>query len=79
MTSLSLQRFNVQDRGLVREGMWADLTVFDPDTVGDNTTHLDPARGPSGIQYVLVNGEVVVTGGVVDRDKLAGRVLRRQW
>lgn len=76
MTSLSMRRFNVQDRGLVREGMWADLVVFDPATIRDNATHLDPAQYPTGIEYVLVNGHVVVERGNVHKEILAGRVLR---
>jgi N-acyl-D-amino-acid deacylase len=77
MTSLSLRRFGVQDRGLIREGMWADITVFDPDTVADNSTHLDPARKPSGIEYVLVNGRMMVEDGRIDRSGRPGRVVRR--
>jgi N-acyl-D-amino-acid deacylase len=78
MTSLSCRRFNIQDRGLVKEGFWADLTVFDPDTVSDNTTFLTPAVKPTGIGYVLVNGRVMVDDGRLLKDAVpAGHVLRR--
>jgi N-acyl-D-aspartate/D-glutamate deacylase len=77
MTSLSLRRFGVQDRGLIREGMWADITVFDPDTVADNSNYLDPAQKPSGIEYVLVNGRMMVEDGRIDRSGRPGRVVRR--
>lgn len=77
MTSLPLRRFNVQDRGLLREGMWADITIFDPETVYDNSTYLEPAQAPSGIEYVVVNGQVTVEHGSLTAAGLAGRVLRR--
>ncbi len=77
MTSLSAERFRLKDRGLVREGCWADLTVFDAETVWDNTTYLEPDAPPSGIQLVLINGAVIVENGTVDTEMLAGRVLRR--
>jgi len=77
MTSLSATRFQLRNRGLVREGYWADLTVFDPDTVSDETTYLQPDRPPQGIDYVLVNGAVVVDHNSVDTKTLAGKVIRR--
>ncbi len=78
MTSLPLRRFNVQDRGLLREGMWADITVFDSETIRDNSTYLDPAQGPSGIEYVVVNGQVAVEHGelLATTSRPAGQVLR---
>ncbi len=78
MTSLSAARFQLEDRGLLREGFWADVTVFDSDTVWDHTTYLEPDMKPSGIEYVLVNGVVIVDGGTVDTQTLAGKVVRRQ-
>ncbi len=77
MTSLSTRRFNIQDRGLVREGMWADLTLFNADTVRDNATYLHPDTPPTGIEYVLVNGETVVSQGALNKQCLSGQVLRR--
>lgn len=76
MTSLSAERFGLKDRGLLREGHWADITVFDPEAVWDNTTYLEPEAPPSGIEYVLVNGHVVVERGEPDVAVLAGQVLR---
>ena len=76
MTSLSAERLKLKDRGLVRQGCWADLTVFDPDTVWDDTTYLEPDRPPRGIDYVLINGVVIVERGRVDTRTLAGKVLR---
>lgn len=76
MTSLSADRFGLADRGRLREGCWADIVVFDPDTVWDNTSYLDPDEPPSGIEHVLVNGTSLVEHGRVDTTRLAGRVLR---
>jgi N-acyl-D-amino-acid deacylase len=76
MTSLSAGRFGLQDRGTLTEGSWADITIFDPDTVWDNTTYLEPEMSPTGIDYVLVNGTVIVDHGRVDTRTLAGMVVR---
>ncbi len=63
MTSLAAQRLGLQDRGLVREGHWADLVVFDPTRVADTATFENPHQYPRGIEYVLVNGQVVIRRG----------------
>ena len=54
----------------------ADVTVFDPRTVKDESTYPDPHRYPTGIPYVIVNGAVVVDGGRMSSARV-GRVLRR--
>jgi N-acyl-D-amino-acid deacylase len=59
MTSLPAQTFGFRDRGMVREGFAADLTIFDDKTVADRATFDKPKQYPVGISYVLVNGEVV--------------------
>lgn len=63
MTSLPAQRFRLLDRGLVRPGMWADLVVFDEQTVADQATFDKPHAYAAGFRYVLVNGVVVIDGG----------------
>ena len=63
MTSFPAQKIGLRDRGLVREGMWADLTLLDPTTVEDRATYQAPHQYPEGIPYVLVNGQVVVERG----------------
>ena len=63
MTSLPAQVLGLKDRGLLKEGYFADVAVFDPDTVADTATYEDPKRYPKGIDYVLVNGAVVIDGG----------------
>jgi N-acyl-D-amino-acid deacylase len=77
MTSLSAERFQLEGRGLVREGYWADLTVFDPETIADRTTYLEPEAAPAGIALVLINGAVVAEDGRVATDTRAGQVVRR--
>ncbi|HVO24836.1 MAG TPA: amidohydrolase family protein [Candidatus Margulisiibacteriota bacterium] len=77
MTSLSAERMGLRDRGRIATGLAADLVVFDPATVGDNTTRRAPNRSPSGIECVVLNGCVVVEHGRFDRAARAGQVLRR--
>ncbi len=63
MTSLPAQVLRLADRGLLREGYWADLVVFDPARVADRATFESPKQYPLGIDYVLVNGGLVVDEG----------------
>lgn len=60
MTSWPATRMGLSDRGVIREGMWADAVVFDYEEIQDLATWAEPARYPTGIEYVLVNGVVVV-------------------
>ncbi|MBU7017752.1 MAG: D-aminoacylase [Theionarchaea archaeon] len=63
MTSFPAQRLGLKDRGLLKENMWADIVIFNPDTVIDKATFEEPHQFPEGIFYVLVNGEIVVEDG----------------
>lgn len=63
MTSWPAARMQLKDRGLIREGMKADITVFDLSTINDTATWLDPTQKPTGIDYVLVNGKLVLNAG----------------
>jgi N-acyl-D-aspartate/D-glutamate deacylase len=74
MTSLPAQILGLRDRGQIREGLVADLVVFDPDEIQDRATFVEPHQYPEGIEYVLVNGEFVVEGGKLTW-KLPGKVL----
>ena len=76
MTSLPAERIGLKDRGRIAPGFFADLVVLNPETVTDRGDYTDPAHHPVGIEYVLVNGEVVVDGGR-HTGKKPGRVLRR--
>jgi N-acyl-D-amino-acid deacylase len=74
MTGMPAARLGLTDRGRLRPGHAADVTVFDPATVKDESTYPDPHRYPTGIPYVIVNGAVVVDGGRF-RAAGTGRVL----
>ncbi|HXX24594.1 MAG TPA: D-aminoacylase [Terriglobia bacterium] len=63
MTSFPAQITGLSDRGLLRPGMAADITIFNPKTVADKATFQDPLLYPIGIPYVIVNGEVVIDQG----------------
>lgn len=74
-TSLAAQRMLLTDRGVLKAGMWADMVVFDPNTVRDVATFDNPNRLSEGMQFVLVNGVPVIDEGKAT-GKLPGRVLR---
>ncbi len=74
MTSLPASRLGLHDRGLIREGMAADLVVFDPGTIEDTATYENPSSHPRGIDYVFVNGRMTMERGK-HTGSLAGRVL----
>ncbi len=63
MSSLSAQRLGIRDRGLLREGYFADIAIFDADTVADRATFENPHQYAVGMHYVLVNGVLVVEDG----------------
>lgn len=63
MTSLPAQRMGLQNRGLLKEGMHADVVIFNPDMIIDNATYIKPHQFPLGIDYVIVNGQIVVEKG----------------
>ena len=74
MTSLPAQIMGLQDRGLLREGLAADVVVFDLERLQDKATFFEPHQYPEGIDLVLVNGVPVVDGGALTW-KLPGRLL----
>ena len=76
MTSLPAQTFGLYRKGILRERLDADIVIFDPATIIDNSTFEDPAQPPEGIRWVLVNGEVAVENGQV-MAATSGKVLRR--
>jgi len=75
MTSQPAQRLRLLDRGLLRPGMAADITVFDPKTVRDLATYEDPLRYSEGIEYVVVNGKVVLDAGKMTSER-PGRFMK---
>lgn len=75
MTSLAASRVGIMDRGILRPGMMADITIFDPATIQDIATYQDPLRYSVGVKYVFVNGRPVVLDGKIT-DERPGRALR---
>ena len=78
MSYFPAQRFGFQDRGIIREGMSADLVLFDPKIVSDTATFAEPRSFPEGIEMVMVNGEFTVENGI-RTNALPGQVLKRQF
>jgi N-acyl-D-aspartate/D-glutamate deacylase len=75
MTSAVADRLSIRDRGELREGMYADVMVFDPNTVIDRATYEKPHQLSVGMKYVIVNGVAVVSDGKVTGAK-PGKVVR---
>ncbi|HVU89917.1 MAG TPA: D-aminoacylase [Pirellulales bacterium] len=79
MTSIPATRFGLTDRGVIEEGAFADLVVFNPDTITDRATYADPQQHAVGVEHVIVNGTPIVAAGApIDRfdGPLPGRALR---
>ncbi len=74
-SALPAQRLRLTDRGVLKQGMWADVVVFDPEKVRDLATFDDPNRLSEGMEFVLVNGTPVIEGGKMT-GALPGKVLR---
>jgi dihydroorotase/N-acyl-D-amino-acid deacylase len=74
MTGMAAARMGLRDRGVVKPGAFADLTVFDPATVKDDSTYAEPHRYAVGIPYVVVNGAVVVDDSRMSAAR-PGRIL----
>lgn len=77
MTSLNASKAGLSQRGLLKEGFFADITIFDPKTVIDHSTFTAPFAYNAGIRYVIVNGRVVLDGDQ-HTGVMPGRALRRQ-
>ena len=76
MTTLPAQIMGIKDRGILREGAWADVVVFDAARIQDKATFVQPHQYTEGVDFVLVNGQFVVDSGKVT-GRLAGKVLTR--
>jgi len=75
-SSLTASALRIRDRGLVRQGCYADIVVFDEKTVADRASYEHPRELAAGMRYVIVNGKIAVDGGEYN-GALAGRALRR--
>ena len=76
MTSLPAGKLNLNHRGLLKQGYFADVVILDPDTVCDKATYVDPSQYPVGIDTVIVNGQIAVKDGK-QTDVCNGRVVGR--
>lgn len=76
MTALPAAKLGLTDRGILREGSWADMVVFDPGRIVDRATYEDPHQTCEGVEFVFVNGRIAVERGDLTGE-LPGRVLRR--
>ena len=74
MTGLPAQFLDLKDRGLIKEGYWADITIFNPEKIENNASYAQPMSYPQGIPYVIVNGEIVIDENE-HNGTLAGKVL----
>lgn len=74
ITALPASRLKLQERGLLKEGYWADITVFDPTAIRDRADYLNPHQYPEGIDYVLVNGTIAADHGDIAH-RTGGHVL----
>lgn len=76
MTSLPAGKFGLENRGIIKEGFWADVVIFDAAKIKDKATYADPHQYPEGINYVIVNGQIVVENGRLT-DARPGKVLKK--
>ena len=76
MTWLNAAKLGIRDRGCLQPGFFADVTIFDPARVKDRSTYENPFQYSEGIEHVLVNGVLVMDGGVPTTAR-PGRALRR--
>jgi dihydroorotase/N-acyl-D-amino-acid deacylase len=77
ITSLPAQREHLVGRGLIKEGFFADITIFNPDAIIDKATYTQPAQLAEGVQYVIVNGQVAFENGKAT-GAMAGKALKGQ-
>ena len=76
-TSAPARRFGIDGRGELKEGYYADVVVFDPETIAETNSFAAPHSYPAGIDYVIVNGKIVIDHGE-HTDVLPGEILRKQ-
>ena len=74
-TALPAQQMRLTDRGVLKQGMWADVVIFDPEIIQDLATYEQPNQLSKGLEYVLVNGVPVIADGKMTGE-LPGKVLR---
>ena len=77
MTSYPAQRIGLKDRGLIKDNFKADIVIFDPDTIKANASRQNPRELSTGVDYVIVNGSIVIDKGI-HTGLLPGRSLKRR-
>ncbi|MDI6782094.1 MAG: amidohydrolase family protein [bacterium] len=75
MTLLPAKTLNISERGQIKEGYFADIVVLDPAAISSTATYESPLSYPTGIDYVILNGQIVVSYGK-HTGKLCGKVLK---
>ena len=70
------RKFNIKNRGVLKKGGYADITVWNTETIKDKGTQIEPRQYPEGILYVIVNGELVINNGR-HTEALPGKILTR--
>jgi N-acyl-D-amino-acid deacylase len=76
MTKLPAKKFGIKNRGEIKNNFWADLLIFDQKKIKDHATFIDPKNGPSGVEYVFVNGKKSVVNGMI-LEEYAGSTIRK--
>ncbi|MFX1451659.1 MAG: amidohydrolase family protein [Promethearchaeota archaeon] len=76
ITSLPAKQMQIKDRGIIEAGAYADITIFNPKTVKNNASYTNPYQPSEGIEYVIINGQLVLEKDKFYSKKLAGKVLR---
>ena len=76
MTGFPAWRLGLKQRGEIKKKYFADITIFNPNTIIDKATFENPHQYSEGIEYVIVNGEFVISQGIHTKEK-PGKVLRR--
>ncbi|TFG15852.1 MAG: hypothetical protein EU535_00415 [Promethearchaeota archaeon] len=77
MTALPAKQMQIKDRGILKKGYFADITIFNPKTVNSRVSFTEHYKYSEGIEYVLINGKIVLDKGKYDPTAFAGKVLRR--
>ena len=77
MTKKAAEAIGISERGELKPGMFADITIFDPKTIIDKGDYINPAQFPEGIQYVIVNGTPIIDDGIFKKVS-PGKVIRRK-
>jgi N-acyl-D-amino-acid deacylase len=77
MTGLPAQKLQLKDRGILKEGYFADITIFDQETIEEKTTFANPHNYSEGIKHVIVNGKITINDGKYE-GALNGTILQKQ-